>query len=80
MALLVWIFDYWTRSSSSWVTMSRVKHIKRADRGYRNNTHYQTRAMLHSTHRARQHNAAYSQTARRPAKPPSQGALEEGCE
>ena len=27
--------------------MSRVKHIKRADRGYRNNTHYQTRAMLH---------------------------------
>ena len=49
--------------------MSRVKHIKRADRGYRNNTHYQTRAMLHSTHRVRQHNAAYSQTARRPAKP-----------
>ena len=36
--------------------MSRVKHIKRADRGYRNNTHYQTRAMLHSTHWVRQHN------------------------
>lgn len=32
-----------------------IKHIKRTGRGYRNNTHYQTRILLHSAHRARQH-------------------------
>lgn len=32
-----------------------IKHIKRTGRGYRNNTHYQTRILLRSAHRARQH-------------------------
>ena len=32
-----------------------IKHIKRTGRGYRNNTHYQTRTLLRSTHRERQH-------------------------
>lgn len=32
-----------------------IKHIKRTGRGYRNNTHYQTRILLHSARRARQH-------------------------
>lgn len=32
-----------------------TKHIKRTGRGYRNNTHYQTRILLHSARRARQH-------------------------
>jgi len=32
-----------------------IKHIKHTGRGYRNNTHYQTRTLLRSTHRERQH-------------------------
>ncbi len=32
-----------------------IKHIKRTGRGYRNNHHYQSRILLRSAHRARQH-------------------------
>ena len=32
-----------------------IKHIRRTGRGYRNNTHYQTRILLRSAHRTRQH-------------------------
>ncbi|WP_425560039.1 hypothetical protein [Luteococcus sanguinis] len=32
-----------------------MKHIKRTGRGYRNSDHYQTRILLRSAHRARQH-------------------------
>ena len=32
-----------------------IKHIKRTGRGYRNSDHYQTRILLRSAHRARQH-------------------------
>ena len=32
-----------------------IKHIRRTGRGYRNNAHHQTRILLRSAHRARQH-------------------------
>jgi transposase len=32
-----------------------IKNINRTGRGYRNNAHYQTRTLLRSAHRARQH-------------------------